>query len=474
MAGFVAGLMGGYAGEMLKAKRTAIDEQHRKEDNEIAVLQEALKSGNLTPEAQQATFDRMEEIIGGKGKKKGGFNFGALIGKFGEQDKGPTGMDAVKAKIGAGAPSAAPAAAPAAQQGEGKVGGTFSMGEPPAPTGAVAASGDQGIQMGAPPVPPSIWMTPAEKQQKILDAKKREFEQVDRPRLDYEHSLRMEELKLKPQAKTIVLEGKDEQGNSIPIVAWQDPVSRQIMDGTGTPIPNPVAWKDQAKAKQMQSYYDARAELARAQADLTKAKNDPKSPLFQQAERRIQIAEETMRTNRMGLSLREQQYELALENSQYRWFGPTANVKTRGQVAGQVRAHMPEMEAQLTKLAADGKLGPLAGRFEEFLTGKIGADDPEYAAFRANLGMFKSGTVMAHFGARGGVQMLDYFKQLIDSGKHGPENIRATLGQLDSYMKTYEEGAKYTPKNPKFGGGESKNQTGGYSSDNPFAPKKKP
>ncbi len=474
MSGFISGLLGGYANTMLAKKRQDISEQHRQEDNEVSVLQEAIKSGNLTPEATQAAFDRMSEIVHGKAGKKKGPDFGALIGRFGggKQQQGPTGMDAVKAKVAAGAPAPASAGAPppsgfvpdatSPEQTEGKGGAAFSMGEPPAP------GGEQGVQLGAPPAPPHVWMTPDEKQLQFLKQKNTEFEKVTKPQLEFEHSLRMEELKAKPQAKTIVLEGKDEQGNSIPIIGWQDPQSKQILDSEGKPIANPVAWKDQAKAKQMQAYYDSRAELNRAQADLAKAKNDPKSPLFQQAERRVQIAEEAMRTNRGALSLREQQYELSLENAQFRWFGPTANVRTRGQVAGQVRDHMPELEAQLNKLSADGKLGPLAGRFEEFMTGQVGADDPEYAAFRANLGMFKSGTVMAHFGARGGVQMLDYFKQLIDSGKHGPGNIRATLGQLDSYLKTYEEGGKYTPRNPRLAD-QSKVQTPRNASDEVFA-----
>ena len=140
MGAFLSGLLGGYGQTMLGEKRKAEDDARRAEDAEMEVLKAAISSGTLTPEGTQAAFERMSEIAGQKGKgKKGGIDFGALIGKFGNQSQGPTGMAAVEKKVAAQGP---------------KVRLPEKL---PLPGG---------VDLGAPPPPPDmpghVWMSPDE------------------------------------------------------------------------------------------------------------------------------------------------------------------------------------------------------------------------------------------------------------------------------------------------------------------------
>jgi hypothetical protein len=80
-------------------------------------------------------------------------------------------------------------------------------------------------------------------------------------------------------------------------------------------------------------------------------------------------------------------------------------------------------------------LGPEAGRWNEFMTGKVGAPNPEFTKLRTDVGLLTTKLMRMHVGARGGEMMMSHFKDLIDSGKQSPENLRAALDEIDSYAK---------------------------------------
>ena len=85
----ISGLIGGYSQTMLQKHREERAQKEKGQEAELKVLQIAAETGGLGPDELRATFARMEEITsemtgGGKGKKKGGFSFGNLIGKFGD------------------------------------------------------------------------------------------------------------------------------------------------------------------------------------------------------------------------------------------------------------------------------------------------------------------------------------------------------------------------------------------------------
>lgn len=85
--------------------------------------------------------------------------------------------------------------------------------------------------------------------------------------------------------------------------------------------------------------------------------------------------------------------------------------------------------------AQKSSLGPEAGRWNEFMTGKVGAPNPEFTKLRTDVGLLTTKLMRMHVGARGGELMMGHFKDLIDSGKQSPENLLAALDEIDTYAK---------------------------------------
>lgn len=194
---FFSALMGSYSDILRGKHKEARDREEHAKDSELEVLKEAVRSGRLTQDGLEAAFSRMEELTGEGGKggkgKKGGFSFKNLIGQFGDVGhKSKTLEQATTERQGG--------AAPAASQSPAR-----------APSGDVSPGGET----PALPSRPRVFKTTEELGQEEIKQQQRTFEQVDKPRLDYEHNLRMQEIekqygsKLRPQQKVL--------GTSVPL-----------------------------------------------------------------------------------------------------------------------------------------------------------------------------------------------------------------------------------------------------------------
>jgi hypothetical protein len=128
--------------------------------------------------------------------------------------------------------------------------------------------------------------------------------------------------------------------------------------------------------------------------------------------------------------------------------GATQNIKTQGQMASMLLDHVPNIQTEIADLGAKGKLGPLAGRYSEFMAGKVGDGDPDYVQLRTDLGLFQTALMKAHVGARGSEKIMEHFKNLLDSGKFSPEALNAAMNTVKGYLITYKAGGE-----GKFGGG---------------------
>src|SRR5438105_3822797 len=87
------------------------------------------------------------------------------------------------------------------------------------------------------------------------------------------------------------------------------------------------------------------------------------------------------------------------------------------------------------KMDAAGKLGPIASKWNDFLAGKIGAGDPDYAALRAKMGLSATKLMQAHVGSRGGAFMLEQFEELVNAGKMDAPTLKAGLASELNYMQ---------------------------------------
>src|SRR5260370_20533745 len=108
MGAFFSSLMGSYSGAMREKHKEDRDKEDKRVDAQLEVLKLAVRDPSITQEAREAAFEQMEELTSGKGKKKSGFSFKNLLGKFGDvgQQQGKTLEQRTGERQSQGAPKA--------------------------------------------------------------------------------------------------------------------------------------------------------------------------------------------------------------------------------------------------------------------------------------------------------------------------------------------------------------------------------
>lgn len=115
-----------------------------------------------------------------------------------------------------------------------------------------------------------------------------------------------------------------------------------------------------------------------------------------------------------------------------------------------------------------GKLGAVASRWNDFLAGNVGAGDPEVEALRTKIGLSTTLLMNAHVGSRGGSYMMEHFENLANAGKMDAATLRSGVKSELDYIKD----RAMLPSGR--GSGNAPPTSGGFSPDNPFAPKTNP
>lgn len=119
----------------------------------------------------------------------------------------------------------------------------------------------------------------------------------------------------------------------------------------------------------------------------------------------------------------------------------TGSTKTMVEAAPRVKDFIARIRTLVNQQKA--QLGPASGRWSEFMTGKVGAPNAEFAKLRTNVGLLQTLLMRMHVGARGGQYIMSHFRDLVDSGKQSPENLLGALGEIDNYADDLiEEGAQ--------------------------------
>lgn len=88
MASFLSALVGSYSGAMIQKHHEERAREDAEAKAEIDNLKLAIESGKQTPEAMEAAFNRIDEIMSDYGQKKSGFSLGNLVGKFKDVQQG--------------------------------------------------------------------------------------------------------------------------------------------------------------------------------------------------------------------------------------------------------------------------------------------------------------------------------------------------------------------------------------------------
>lgn len=116
---------------------------------------------------------------------------------------------------------------------------------------------------------------------------------------------------------------------------------------------------------------------------------------------------------------------------------PTTQMRNVGAQAAMAADQIPRVVARIDTLK--DKLGPISGRWNEFIQGKVGLDDPEFASLRADLLMVSSAVALAHARGRLPENLREEFDHMINAPKQDPENLKAILTAIQPWMQRMTE-----------------------------------
>lgn len=112
---------------------------------------------------------------------------------------------------------------------------------------------------------------------------------------------------------------------------------------------------------------------------------------------------------------------------------PTAQMRNTAQRAELVHAMTPELLQNIDANAS--QLGPVMGHWNDFMQGKVGLDNPNFAQLRADLLLYSSSVALAHAQGRLPENLREEFDHMINSPKQSPENLKAVIGRIDNAMQ---------------------------------------
>lgn len=143
-----------------------------------------------------------------------------------------------------------------------------------------------------------------------------------------------------------------------------------------------------------------------------------------------------------------QQGRMALQAARSAMAQDVAHIRSAatGARLGQVEQRMKDMAIttlpQIDKLMTQtqqvaGMLGPLAGRWNDFWTGKVGAPNPTFANYMDQMKFLESAITLAHSQGRVSNLIFAQFQQMFAAGYQSPENMMEALKVAKEWMSAY-------------------------------------
>src|SRR5581483_753987 len=154
---------------------------------------------------------------------------------------------------------------------------------------------------------------------------------------------------------------------------------------------------------------------------------------------------------------------------------PTQQMRNVGAQAQVAVEGIPGVLQEIDGMKGD--LGPIMGRWNEFMQGKVGMEDPRFAGLRADLLMLSSAVALAHARGRLPENLREEFDKALNAPRQSPENLKATIQHVQTWMQrmtTIGQGEGTTGGTTRFtDGGKSYNipndQVEAFKRDHPNA-----
>lgn len=178
---------------------------------------------------------------------------------------------------------------------------------------------------------------------------------------------------------------------------------------------------------------------------------------------RTQVAQQADTTRR----LIAQEHEAGANARAAMTNDPNKLTNTMKTMKQQAQATLPEIDNAIkeTNEVAD-LLGPAAGRWNDFMQGKVGVSDPRYAHYADEIHMVSTAVTLAHARGRMSNELFESFQKMFDAGRQSPENMIQALSVAKEWLSGYANmgesatpssgnappaGAKVRTFNPKTG-----------------------
>lgn len=241
-----------------------------------------------------------------------------------------------------------------------------------------------------------------------------------------------------------------------------------MRDAQGNVVADPTSQAFQKNQLAMQTvenvqkYRQAQQDLTEAREEVERAKLDPNSPAFKQAQEKLAMAREAHRVAAANLALHEQEFANKKEEQEY--LKPSGQAQSRGSAAQSVLDVMPELKQLVNAHRAD--MGPIMGRLNR---GEIAIGDVDPGIARL-FGAMKSYYALQP--AVHGFRSAEFVKDLEtaigtlernpDAFLEGMEGLAGTLRAVAKEGRTFhkriKEGAPNEPAKKEEGGagGEKK------------------
>lgn len=109
----------------------------------------------------------------------------------------------------------------------------------------------------------------------------------------------------------------------------------------------------------------------------------------------------------------------------------TTQQRNTASQAQMVHEQTPYMLSEIDRL--NGKLGPMAGRWNDVMQGKVGMNDPDFAGLRADLLMYSSAVALMHARGRLPENLREEFDHAINNPAQDFSNLKAVMTKVDGW-----------------------------------------